>query len=120
MVFYAESMKAGAAGKALDASGGVLVLTAMTLEVDPADPNTASKVYIRINGNKEKEYLLCVLDKHNLNVSGLELHLDDEDKATMVVRGTGTVHVTGYIEFDESDDETDTSTSAVSTSEVEA
>ena len=56
------------------------------------------------DGKKDEEFLLCTFtqDNHSANMN---LEIDEDDGAQFVVRGPGTVHLTGHLDYIDDDDE---------------
>lgn len=58
-----------------------------------------------------QEFLLCTFSQENQSAA-LNLEIDEEDEVQFLVRGAGTVHLTGHLDYLEDDDEDLTSDSS--------
>lgn len=65
-----------------------------------------TQLYIKESNGQE--YLLCTFNPENQSAT-LNLEVDAEDGAQFVVRGPGTVHLVGHLDYLDDDDEDVTS-----------
>lgn len=86
---------------------------------DTSGDKVQAKVYLKVDG--KSEYLLCSLAEDN-PTHPLALEFNQEDNIYIVVKGTGTVHLTGSLDIGDDLTESDISgsESAMSVSPVSA
>lgn len=81
----------------------VLRLTNAVLELkDPATDGQVTQLYVQESNGQE--FLLSTFSKNNPSTA-LNLEIDEEDGAKFLVRGPGTVHLTGHLEYYDDDEE---------------
>lgn len=101
MVFFGTKVIAGSGPQTLQLKDGdVLNITSLAL-VDEKEEGASAQVYIKVNS--KAEFLVAVLTPEKPVVTGLALQMDEEDKAQLVVKGSGVVHAVGYIDYDDDD-----------------
>jgi hypothetical protein len=81
----------------------VLRLTNAVIDkTEMADGQFVTQLFIQDASGQQ--FLLCTFTQENQSTS-LNLEIDAEDSAKLVVRGPGTVHLTGHMDYLDDDDE---------------
>lgn len=72
---------------------------------EPTNPGGNERASFFIRKEEDKKILICSLDeKHPHHF--MDLQFDEEDQISLIVKGEGTLHFTGYYEDEEDSSET--------------
>lgn len=76
------------------------------LAFEPNNPGGHEIASFYIQKEEDKKILVCSLDEKKPH-HFLDLQFNEEDQISLIVKGEGTVHITGYYEDEEDEDESE-------------